>query len=94
LTATLAVVGLASIARVVGPAERYVFYWRVPLALLVVFVTGWTLWLAAHLDEYPQARRIVSPPGPTTESTSAFAGAANRSLLSAVTASSDQSDGS
>jgi hypothetical protein len=59
LTATLAVVGLVSIARVVGPAERYVFYWRVPLALLVVFVTGWTLWLAAHLDEYPQARRIA-----------------------------------
>lgn len=59
LTATLAVVGLASIARVVGPAERYVFYWRVPLALLVVFETGWTLWLAAHLDEHPQARRIA-----------------------------------
>ncbi|MBN2623992.1 MAG: hypothetical protein JXA83_11510 [Acidimicrobiales bacterium] len=59
LTTTLAVVGLVSIARVVGPAERYVFYWRVPLALLVVFVTGWTLWLAAHLDEHPQARRIA-----------------------------------
>jgi hypothetical protein len=59
LTATLAVVGLVSIARVVGPAERYVFYWRVPLALLVVFVTAWTLWLAAHLDESSLARRMA-----------------------------------
>lgn len=60
LTATLSVVGLASIARVVGRVERYVFYWRVPLALLVVFVTGWALWLALRLDESPLARRIAS----------------------------------
>jgi hypothetical protein len=59
LTATLAVVGLASITRVVGPAERYVFYWRVPLALLVVFVTGLALWHAGRLDESPLARRIA-----------------------------------
>jgi len=59
LTATLAVVGFLSLVRVVGAAERYVFYWRVPLALLVVFMTGWSLWLAAHLDESRLARRIA-----------------------------------
>jgi hypothetical protein len=59
LTATLAVVGLVSLARVVGRIERYVFYWRVPLALLVVFVTGWTLWIAGRLDDSPLARRIA-----------------------------------
>ncbi len=59
LTATLAVVGLASLARVVGRIERYVFYWRVPLALLIVFAAGWTLWLAGRLDQSPLARRIA-----------------------------------
>lgn len=59
LTATLLVVGLVSIARVVGAPEAYVFFWRVPLALLVVFATGWAFWLAAHLDEHPVARRIA-----------------------------------
>lgn len=59
LTATLLVVGMVSIARVVGGAERYVFYWRVPLALLVVFVAGWAVWLAAGLDEHLRARRVA-----------------------------------
>ena len=59
LTATLVVVGLVSVARVVGAPERYVFFWRVPLALLVVFVTGWAFWLAARLDERPRARRLA-----------------------------------
>jgi hypothetical protein len=59
LTATLAVVALVSIARVVGAPERYVFFWRVPLALIVVFVACWTVWLAAHLDERPLARRAA-----------------------------------
>lgn len=59
LTATLALVGLVSVARVVGAPERYVFFWRVPLALLVVAVAGWTIWIAAHLDENPRARRIA-----------------------------------
>ena len=59
LTAVLLVVGLVSIARVVGPPEPYVFFWRVPLALLVVFVAAWALWLAAHLDERSLARRVA-----------------------------------
>jgi hypothetical protein len=59
LTVTLAIVGFLSLVRVVGAAERYVFYWRVPLALLVVFMTGWALWLAARLDESSTARRIA-----------------------------------
>jgi hypothetical protein len=59
LTATLAVAGFVAVARVTGTAERYVFYWRVPLALLVVFVSAWCLWIALDLDRFVWARRIV-----------------------------------
>jgi hypothetical protein len=59
LTATLSAVALVSVARVVGAPERYVFYWRVPLALIVVFVAGWAVWVAARLDERPRARRVA-----------------------------------
>jgi len=44
LTALLFGVGLWSISRVVGGAEGYAFYWRVPIAIIVVFValaSGW-----------------------------------------------------
>lgn len=50
LTALLAGVGFWSISRVVGGAERYAFYWRVPLALLVVFVGATVAWYRLGLD--------------------------------------------
>jgi hypothetical protein len=59
LAVTLAVAGFIGIARVTGPAERYVFYWRVPLALLIVFVSMWTFWIALDADRFPWARRAA-----------------------------------
>ncbi len=53
LTALLFGVGFWSISRVVGGAERYAFYWRVPLALLVVFVAVAVLWYRLGLDRRP-----------------------------------------
>jgi hypothetical protein len=55
LTALLMAVGYWSISRVVGRAERYAFYWRVPLALLVVFVALGALWYRLGLDHRPGA---------------------------------------
>jgi hypothetical protein len=50
LTALLFVVGVWSISRVVGTAERYAFYWRAPIAILVVFVAVAAVWYAMGLD--------------------------------------------
>ena len=55
LTVTLTVVGFVALARVIGDAERYVFYWRAPIALLVVFTFVWCVWLALDLDRFELA---------------------------------------
>ena len=59
LTALLAGVGFWSISRVVGGAERYAFYWRVPLALLVVFVGAAVAWYRLGLDRRPGSVRAT-----------------------------------
>lgn len=59
IATALAAVGLVAIARVVGDPERYVFYWRVPIALLVVFASGWSIWNGVRLDDAPLARRLA-----------------------------------
>jgi hypothetical protein len=59
LTALLFGVGLWSISRVVGGAERYAFYWRVPIAILVVFVTAAALWYRFGLDRRSGAVRAM-----------------------------------
>ena len=50
LTALLFGVGLWSISRVIGGAEDYAFYWRVPIAILVVFVAFASAWYRLGLD--------------------------------------------
>jgi hypothetical protein len=50
LTALLFGVGLYSISRVVGGAQYYAFFWRVPIAILVVFVTFGALWFRFGFD--------------------------------------------
>jgi hypothetical protein len=60
LTALLACVGVWSISRVVGGAERYAFYWRVPLALLVVFVGAAAVWYRLGLDRRAGAVRATA----------------------------------
>jgi hypothetical protein len=57
LVVVLLVVGWWSIARVSGGAERYVFYWRVPLAIALVFVAFGASWYAFGLDRSELARR-------------------------------------
>jgi len=59
VTVTLTVVGFVALARVIGDAERYVFYWRAPIALLVVFTFAWCVWLALDLDRFELARRLA-----------------------------------
>jgi hypothetical protein len=59
LTVVLAVVGFAALARVIGLAERYVFYWRVPLALLVVFASVWCITTGLGLDRRRSATRAA-----------------------------------
>ena len=56
---TLTVVGFVALAWVIGDAERYVFYWRAPIALLVVFTFVWCVWLALDLDRFELARRLA-----------------------------------
>lgn len=59
LTALLVVVALWSLSRVVGGAERYAFYWRVPIALLVVFVAFAALGSRLPLDRWPGSARAI-----------------------------------
>jgi hypothetical protein len=59
LTVTLAVVGFVSLTRVTGLAEQYVFFWRVPIALLIVFTSGWCVWIAIGADANVRARRAA-----------------------------------
>jgi hypothetical protein len=46
LVGTLTVVGVVALSRVKEEAWTYMSLWRLPLAILVVAVTGWTLWRA------------------------------------------------
>ncbi len=59
ITTTLAVVGFLALTRVLGAAERYVFYWRVPLALLIVFSSIWSIWIALDLDRNRIANQVA-----------------------------------
>ena len=59
LSALLILVGIWAVARVAGPAERYVFYWRVPLALILVFAAIGSAWYAFGLDASVVARRCA-----------------------------------
>jgi hypothetical protein len=59
LTALLFGAGLWSISRVVGGAEGYAFFWRVPIAILVVFVACAALWYRLGLDRRPGAARVM-----------------------------------
>jgi hypothetical protein len=59
ITTTLAVVGFLALTRVLGAPERYVFYWRVPLALLIVFSSIWSIWIALDLDRNRIANQIA-----------------------------------
>ena len=59
LTLTLTLVGFVALTRVIGAAERYVFYWRVPIALLVVFTCVWCVWIAIDLDRFALARQLA-----------------------------------
>lgn len=59
LTALLFGAGLWSISRVIGGAEDYAFYWRVPIAILVVFVACASAWYRLGLDRRPDAARAM-----------------------------------
>jgi len=59
LASALLATGLVAISRVLGEAEEYVFYWRVPVALLVVFASGWSVWVALRLDASKLARGVA-----------------------------------
>jgi hypothetical protein len=59
LTALIFGVGLWSISRVVGGAEDYAFYWRVPIAILVVFVAVASVFYRLGLDRRPDALRAT-----------------------------------
>lgn len=59
LTALLFGVGLWSISRVVGGAEGYAFYWRVPIAILVVLVAAAAVWYRLGLDRRPERFRAM-----------------------------------
>ncbi len=75
IATALSFAGFVALTRVIGDAERYVFYWRVPLALLIVFSSVWCVWIALGLD------RIASAVG------IAFAGGTLVILVAAVTLS-------
>jgi hypothetical protein len=60
ITTTLTVVGFLALTRVLGAAERYVFYWRVPLALLIVFSSIWSIWIALDLDRNRLANQLAA----------------------------------
>jgi hypothetical protein len=59
LTALLFGVGLYSISRVVGGAQDYAFFWRVPIAILVVFVTLAALWFRFGFDRRSDVLRAT-----------------------------------
>jgi hypothetical protein len=59
LTALLFGVGLYSITRVVGGAQDYAFFWRVPIAIVVVFVTLAALWFRFGFDRKPHVFRAT-----------------------------------
>ncbi|HZJ26368.1 MAG TPA: hypothetical protein VFF40_05040, partial [Acidimicrobiia bacterium] len=59
LVTLLVVTGLWSISRVAGPAERYVFYWRVPIAIATVGVAIGACWYAFGADRNLTLRRAA-----------------------------------
>ena len=59
LITLLVVTGLWSISRVAGPAERYVFYWRVPLAIATVAVALGACWYGFGADRSVIGRRAA-----------------------------------
>jgi hypothetical protein len=59
LTALVFGAGLWSISRVVGGAEGYAFYWRVPIAILVVFVALAAAWFGVGFDRRTGAFRAT-----------------------------------
>jgi hypothetical protein len=60
IATTLTGVGFLALTRVLGAAERYVFYWRVPLALLLVFSSVWSIWIALDLDRNHVANQLAA----------------------------------
>lgn len=57
LVGVLTLVGVVALGRLRSGAWSYMSLWRIPLAILVVTITGWTLW-RAWVDRPPALRTV------------------------------------
>lgn len=59
LATGLVALALVALARVVGDPERYVFYWRVPISILVVAASAWSIAVGFGLGGSAWVRRSL-----------------------------------